>query len=252
MATSSGTASRPLVTVQRAVAVLETLAETSDDLGTSEVARRTGINASTVSRLLATLAQDDLVRRVTETGRWRLGPRLISLGNAALARVDLRQLARSHLVALTEDTGETATLSVPGERAAMTVDFVQSPASVRSVARIGRPSVGHATATGKVSLAYGGQLPPGKLEAYTARTITDRGRLTRELERTRRRGWARAAGERETDLNAVAAPILGAEGHLLGILGVQGPAGRFDEQAMRAAVAALLEHTDELSSGLAA
>src|SRR5207253_857928 len=79
-------------------------------------------------------------------------------------------------------TGETATLSAPGERDAVTVDFVQSPSSVQGVARLGRPSIAHATATGKVLLAFGHRtLPPGQLKAYTESTITQRAALSAEL-----------------------------------------------------------------------
>ncbi|MEJ7741218.1 MAG: helix-turn-helix domain-containing protein [Nocardioidaceae bacterium] len=127
-----------MATVERAVAVLHALADSHGDLGNNEIARRTSINASTVSRLLATLAQDELVTRVTDTGRFRLGPRLVELGNAALARVDMRQICRPHLEALTRVTGETATLSVPYEEGTITVDFVQSPV-VRAQRRSGRP-----------------------------------------------------------------------------------------------------------------
>lgn len=239
---------RLIATVERAVAVLGVLADSPHDLGTNELARRTGINASSVSRVLATLAKDELVRRVPENGRYRLGLRLVQLGNAALARVDLRDVARPHLLALTEATGETATLSVPGEQTAMTVDFVQSRSSVRSVAEIGRPSVAHATAIGKLFLAYGGRLPEGPLRPYTTRTVTDRRELSRQIAEVRELGWAQAVGEREDDLNAVAAPVRSGRGELLAALGVQGPAARFDPAAMRAAVAVLLEHATGLSA----
>ena len=76
-----------------------------------------------------------------------------------LAGLDLRGIARRHLVELGEETGETVTLSIPGERDAVTVDFVPSRASVASVARVGRPSIAHATATGKVGLAFGSPAP---------------------------------------------------------------------------------------------
>jgi DNA-binding IclR family transcriptional regulator len=239
--------SRPVATVVRAVAVLRTLAEASADLGNNEIARRTGINPSTVSRLLATLANDELVSRVPGSGQFRLGPRLVELGNAALARVDMRQLCHPHLIALTEATGETSTLSLPHEEGTITVDFVQSPSSVRSVAQVGRPSVAHATATGKVFLAYTSTLPSGPLPAYTKRTVTDLGQLAAEVKRIRNRGWAQAVGEREEDQNAVAAPILGARGELTAVLGLQGPAGRFGPRAMRAAVDQLMAHCQELS-----
>ncbi len=242
------TRNRPVVTVERAVAVLRELAESSGDLGNNEIARRTGINASTVSRLLATLAKDELICRVPETGRFRLGPRLIELGNAALARVDLRQLARPHLVALTEATGETATLSVPDDHSTITVDFVQSPSSVRSVAQVGRPAITHATATGKIFLAHRGCLPTGPLPAFTQRTITDGSVLAAEVTRARDRGWAQAVGEREHDLNAIAAPVLRSGGNLIAVLGLQGPAARFGPRAMRTAADLLVAHSAELSS----
>ena len=237
-------------TVGRAIAVLHVLAEAPADLGNNEIARRTGINPSTVSRLLATLAADELVTRAGDSGRFRLGPRLVELGNAALARIDLRQLCRPHLEALTETTGETATLSVPYQQGTITVDFVQSPSSVRSVAQVGRPSVAHATATGKVFLAYAGALPPAPLTSYTARTITDPAALATDVERVRARGWAQSVGEREDDLNAIAAPVFGAGGALAGVVGLQGPAGRFGPKVMRGTVDLLLGHCAALTPRL--
>ena len=242
---------RIIATVERAVALLGALAESPRDMGTNELSRLTGINASSVSRVLATLVRSDFVRKVPDSGRYRLGLRLVQLGNAALARVDLREAARPHLLALARATGETATLSIPGEHTTMTVDYVQSQSSVRSVAEIGRPSVPHATATGKVYLAHGGRLAAGTLTAYTARTVTDRQALERELDTVRDTGWAKAVGEREEDLHAVAAPVLDGRGALVAVLGLQGPAARFDEAAMSTAVQALLGHAGALSGGVA-
>ena len=166
-----------------------------------------------------------------------------------LGRLDLRDVARPHLQELVRATGMTATLSAPGEPDAVTVDFVQSDATVQSVARVGRPSIGHATAAGKVLLAFG-DVEPGELKAYTRRTITDRGRLKTELARVARQGYAEAAGERELDLNAIAAPVYDADGLLAGIVGLQGPASRFGRDAMRAAVDPLLAATHAISEGL--
>jgi IclR family acetate operon transcriptional repressor len=236
--------------VERAVAVLDVLAD-AVELGTNEIARRTGINASSVSRLLATLQASGLVDQVDETGRYRLGLRLVELGNAALARLDLRELARPQLRALVAATGETATLSVPGDEFALTVDFVRSPASVQSVAQIGRPSVTHATAAGKVLLAFGDvPMPTGELRAYTEHTTTDPATLAREVVRVRAQGWAQATGEREHDLNAIAAPVRDAAGELVAILGVQGPASRFGEGAMHDARRPLAAAATALSTTL--
>jgi IclR family acetate operon transcriptional repressor len=192
-----------------------------------------------------------IVEHVQETGRYRLGVRLLQLGNIVLARLDLRQIARAHLQALVESTGETATLSAPGERDAVTVDFVQSPASIQGVAQLGRPSIAHATATGKVLLAFGDTpLPSGVLKAYTPRTITQRSALAAELESVRERGYAVNFGEREEDLHAIAAPVWGPRAELLAIINVQGPSTRFGEREMDAAVGPLLDHTLQLSNEL--
>lgn len=249
MARTGAPAARHVGSVERALAVLDALAD-GRELGTNEVARRARVNASTASRLLATLTARGYVEHVPETGRYRLGVRLLQLGNAVLSRLDLREVARPHLRALAEETGETTTLSAPGEHDAITVDFVQSPASVQSVARLGRPSVGHATATGKVMLAFGGSDPADALTPYTERTVGDRDELEAQLARVRSRGWAEAAGEREADLNAVAAPVFGARGELVAILGVQGPASRFGSKAMRAAVAPLRSRAAAVSEAL--
>ena len=235
-------AARHVAAVERAFAVLDALADGAGELGTNEIARRTGINASTVSRLLATLVGSGVVEHLPEGGKYRLGLRLVQLGNAVLRRLDLREVARPHLRALVEATGETATLSLPGEREAVTVDFAQSGSTTQSIARLGRPSVAHATATGKVMLAFGGaEPPPGQLRAYTPRTITDRRALATEIAQVRARGHARALGEREEDLHAVAAPVWGPHDELVAILGVQGPASRFHGEAMEAALEPLLE-----------
>jgi IclR family acetate operon transcriptional repressor len=246
-------AERRLAAVERALRILDAFLDGPGEAGTNELARRTGINASTVSRILATLTAAGFVEHLPESGRYRLGAHLLALSEHVLARLDLRALARPHLVALEAATGETATLSVPGDPDAITVDFVASRSSVASVARVGRPSIAHATATGKVMLAFGsvpGRAAGGPLERFTERTIVDPAALAGEIERVRTGGAARAEGEREPDLNAVAAPVFGARGELAAILGVQGPAGRFERAAQDAAVTSLVEHAAALSRSL--
>ncbi len=248
MARTGRPATRQVAAVQRAIAILDELAAAQAELGTNEIARRTGVNVSTISRILATLASGGLVDHVTSTGRYRLGAGMVRLANAA--GLDIRSLARPHLEELVRRIGETATLSVPGEHEAFTLDFVQSPLTVRSVAEVGRTSVAHATAVGKVFLAHGGALPPGPLKQFTERTIVDRTVLGAEVERIRKRGWAQALGEREEDLNAVASPALDRTGKLVAILGVQGPAARFSPRVMRRAWELQKERAALISSAL--
>jgi DNA-binding IclR family transcriptional regulator len=234
----------------RAVALLDALAE-GGELGTNDLARRTGLTPSTVSRQLGTLVASGLVEHVAATGRYRLGIRIVRLANAVLARLDVRAVARPHLEELVRLTGETATLSLPGGEDAVTVDFVPSAHYVRHVTQLGRPSIAHATAAGKVMLAFSDRpLPTPPLRAFTARTITDPPALAREIERVRRRGYAEAVEEREPGLSAIAAPVFGSTGELAAIVALQGPTGRFGRAELRAALALLLERAAAISAGL--
>jgi IclR family acetate operon transcriptional repressor len=241
---------RRIGAAERAIAVLDTLAA-EGELGTNEIARRTGMTPSTVSRQLGTLAASGLAERVPATGRYRLGLRIVHLANALLARLDVREVARPHLVALVEATGETATLSVPGDEDAITVDFVPGRHQVQPVSRLGRPSIAHATSAGKVMLAFSGRaLPDGPLRAYTPKTITDPRELATEIAAVRERGYAQAVGEREPDLTAIAAPIRSARGELEAVVALQGPSSRFDAAAIEQALPVLLERAEAISSQL--
>ena len=234
----------------RAVEILDALAD-GGELGTTDVARRTGISASTVSRQLGTLTRAGLVEHVTATGRYRLGVRTLRYANAVLGRLNLRDLARPHLEELVHQVGETATLSIPGEADAITVDFVPTDRYLQGVTRLGRPSVGHASSAGKVMLAFGDvPLPKGKLAAYTPKTITDPAVLVLEIEQVRAKGYAEAVETREVGLSAIAAPIWGADGSLAAVVALQGPTSRFDSAATTIAVPLLVRCAHRISIAL--
>ena len=237
---------RTVGSVARALALLDALAE--GPAGVNALARRLGVNPSSASRLLATLEQGGLVAR-DPGGPYRLGLHILALADRVLSRLDVREPARAQLRALVEQTGETATLSVPEGDQAVTVDFVPGGASVVSMARLGRPSIGHATAAGKVVLAFA-PVEPGSLDVYTERTITDPARLAAELATVRAQGWAEAEGEREPDLNALAAPVVGRGGVLVAVLGLQGPAARFTPERRRTVLPDLLAAATTLSRSL--
>ena len=138
------------------------------------------------------------------------------------------------------ETGETATLSLPAQGEGVTVDFAPSPHSVSSRAEIGRASVAHATAVGKLVLAH----TPGALaalaeplERYTPRTLTTLAELELAVAGVRAAGIAEAAGEREPGLNAIAAPVLADDGRLVAVLGLRARSASTRGAARRCATA---------------
>ena len=183
-------AGRPVAAVERAIALMDVLADGGGPRGVNDLARALGAHASTVSRLLGTLSEAGLVERDAASGRYRLGLRVAHWGSAAVAGRDLRELARPLLTELAALSGETATLSLAAGTEALTADYVASSQTVLSQARVGRASVGHATAVGKVLLAYRPDALaalPAELEAFTEGTIVDRAALERELASVRAR-----------------------------------------------------------------
>jgi IclR family acetate operon transcriptional repressor len=249
------TPGRPVAAVERALLVLELLAEAPEPLGVNDIARRLDVSPSSASRLLGTLAGHGLVEKVEATGRYRLGVRLLQLGTHVLQRLDVRTVARPILDQIEAATGETATLSLPAAGEGVTVDHVPSRRSVRSAALVGRPSVAHATAVGKVVLACGRGSEtelPAQLTAFTSRTIVDPAILAATVAEVRERGWGEADEEREEDLAAIAVPVFDHTGGLVAILGVQGPSDLFDAAARRAALPALQSAARELGRLLGA
>jgi IclR family acetate operon transcriptional repressor len=251
-ASTSGSGKRAVAAVGRAIEALEALADAPDGLGVNELARRIEVNPSSASRLLATLESGGLVAR-TAGGKFQLGLRFLTLSDRVMARLDVRELARPYLHALVESSGETATLSIPTGGEAVTVDFVPGSSSVVSMARVGRPNPLHATAIGKTMLAFapGAEIPRAReLTAFTPRTVTDRAELDRIVAEVREAGWAESVGEREEDLAALAAPVPGAAGELVAIVGLQGPLGRMTAKRRAEMLPSLQEAAKGISGEL--
>ena len=99
--------------VARAIALLDAVAESDGGARVVELARRIGVNPSTASRLLSTLEAGGLIERA-DGGPYRLGLKLVALSDRVLGQLDVRERARPWLTWLVKETGETATLSVPG------------------------------------------------------------------------------------------------------------------------------------------
>lgn len=250
-------AKRTLQSVDKALALLWAFDGRRSELGVVELARNVGLSPSNVSRLLSSLVQGGVVEYDETSGKYRLGIGLIRLASVVTGHLDLRALARPHLAELVAGTSETASLSIFTGEHAVTIDFVPSPLAIVSVAQLGRPGLIHCTSVGKLLLAYQAEevrerALSAPLSRFTPRTITDPEQLRIVMRRIRDQGYAMAVEEREPELNAIAVPLHGARGETLAALGLQGPAHRFDEDAMLNAVPLLRREADALSRKLGA
>lgn len=214
----------------KALAILAAFNEGRPDLGVSELAQEFGMHKSTVSRLLATLENRGLVRR--EADRFAPGPELARLGALAVRGLALVGTARQAMERLAAETGETVNLAIRDRERALNVHQVSSGHFVGVTDWTGRAAPLHATANGKVLLAFAHAGLPRELPRLTRNTITDRGKLRSELERVQRTGFAVAVEELELGLHAVAAPVFDSFGACVAALSVSAPAYRLPERRL--------------------
>jgi DNA-binding IclR family transcriptional regulator len=195
------------------------------------LARACGLNRATAWRLLKTMQARGLVALDAATGRYSIGLTTVELGNAGPDA--LIAAARPVLERTCAQTGETASLAVPGMGGLTYVDEV-TPTAVLTASWLGRSVPVHATSTGKALLAFlpveqVRRLLDGALTAFTDTTITDPQALAAELATTRARGYGVCAGELESSLYGVSAPVLDRAGRPLAVLSIWGPKDRVHE-----------------------
>ena len=250
----SNTRSGGIQSVRRALRMLDELA-LSSDLGVTELAGRLRVHKATASRLLATLADGGAVRRDPETERYRLGYGLLHLAGSISSGLDLVREARPSLEQLAGATGETVNLAILDGDRVVHIDQIAGTSTVVSVSWIGRRLPFHCTANGKVLLAFMDdaereRLLKPHLEAHTPKTIINPKRLRRDLRSVLSRGWARAAGELEEGLNAVAAPVRRADGTVVAAISVSGPEFRMRPAHMARIARPTMKAADAISRRL--
>jgi DNA-binding IclR family transcriptional regulator len=220
--------------VDRAVDLL--LAVAAADPGAAGVpalARVCGLNRATAWRLLKTLQARGMVAVDETTGLYSLGLTALELGGAAGPGAVIAA-AHPALERLSRQTGETASLAMPGVGGLTYVDEV-TPTAVLTASWLGRSVPLHATSTGKALLAFlpaaeVGRVLAEELTAFTDATITTPEALAAELAATRARGYGTCAGELESSLYGVSAPVLDRSGRPLAVLSIWGPGNRVPEQ----------------------
>lgn len=241
-----------VASVERAADVLLHFARRGvASLGVSEIARDLGLSKAAVHRILSSLRTRDLVSYSEDDRRYRLGPMVLALGLQSLDQLDVRRLAVPRLARLSQETSETATLSIRAGWTRVYVDQVTPSREVIMSVAIGVPYPLHSGASSKAFLAFLSDEEIAEyfehdLDALTPRTVTDREELRRELVEIREHGWARSVGERQSGASSVAAPVFDHTGRPAAVISVAGPSPRFPAD-LEVTVKALLAVTTDLS-----
>jgi DNA-binding IclR family transcriptional regulator len=245
-----------LQSVERAITILKMFSLNKPDWGVSELSREMQLHKSIVSRLLKTLEQGGLLSRDPETERYRLSVNLISLAAQVVSLLDVRELSHPWLRQLAEACKETVNLSVLESGHIINIEqCLPQTREIKSTGWVGQSMPPHATAAGKMLMAY---LPEaqldrilkGGLEQLTPRTIVNPAALRRELERVRDQGYAAAHEELEAGLNAVATAVWDHRGVAVASVNIAGPAYRLTPQMFPKLAVQLKQVTDKISEQL--
>ena len=221
--------------MERAFALLNLLAAQPDPVSLKEISQRTGLHPSTAHRILNDLTIGRYVDR-PQAGSYRLGMRLLELGNLVKARLDVRDAAVGPMRELHKLTHQPVNLSVRQGDEIVYIERTYSERSGMQVVRaIGGRAPLHLTSVGKLFLALD---DPARVRAYAVRTgltghtrnsITDLARLERELAAVRTGGSARDDEELELGVRCMASGVFDDQGRLVAGLSISAPADRLEE-----------------------
>ncbi|KQW20172.1 IclR family transcriptional regulator [Acidovorax sp. 22279] len=234
--TDSSIPLKPSVQVlERMFTLIDVLASREEAISLKEISEKTGLHPSTTHRILNDLTIGRFVDR-PESGSYRLGMRLLELGNLVKARLSVRDAALTPMRSLHKLIQQPVNLSMRQGDEIVYVERAYSERSGMQVVRaIGGRAPLHLTSTGKLFLALD---DPQRVRAYATRTglaghtrnsITQLPVLERELAKARQYGIARDNEELELGVRCMAAGVYDDQGKLVAGLSISAPADRLDE-----------------------
>ncbi len=244
--------------VERALSILDMLSESTGALGVSEIARNLDLHKSTVHRLLVVLTESGLVEQDESTSKYRLGAKLIVMGQVALNNIEIRGYARPILKDLAQNSGLTSHLVLKSGQHAIYADKVEDPNSLVTFSQVGKLAPIHSSAVGKVLLAGLREdelerfLKTAELTVYSPNTITDAEVLRRHIEEVRRAGYALDNEELEIGLKCIAAPIRDHMGSVIAAVSVSGMAARIADKDIPRLAMMVMDSANKISRQLGA
>ncbi|HZP53833.1 IclR family transcriptional regulator [Actinocrinis sp.] len=228
----------PVQSIERAAAILRLLARGSGRLGVGEIATSLGLAKGTTHGILRTLQGVGFVEQDKASGKYQLGATLLHLGTSYLDVNDLRSRAINWADALASRSGEAVRIGTPLDGKVLVVHHVFRPDDSLQTLDVGSLLPLHATALGKVLLAYdadvASQVKDEDLEWLTRRTLVTAEALSRAIGQVRELGWAAEVEEFTPGQASIAAPIRGYGGLVVGAISIAGAVERLCPVADRA------------------
>lgn len=246
----------PSVAVERALAMLEAVAQEPEGLSNADISRKLQIPKSSASYILRTLETQGYLNRDAESGKYRVGLKILSLSRGALSGIDVREVALPIMRHLVEKTNLTCHLAILDGTDAVYIEKVEPTGFLRVDTWVGRRMRVHATSVGKALVAH---IPQERLEKIlahvgmekrTPKTITTLPRLLKDLERVRAQGFAVDDEENNLGARCVGAPVFNQQGMIEASLGLSGTTNQVNAQTMPRILEALKDAARHVSMQL--
>ena len=234
--------------VIKALNLFEELLKQSEPISISSLSNQTGMNISTVYRLLNTMMNKGYVKQ-NENDLYCLGHYAYEIADMVHNSFDFKKYIHPFLDKLVEESNETSFFSILIDNKVVYLDQVESNNFLRTSINKKSKTAAYCTSAGKIMLSYLNEkslynyLENTDLIKYSQKTITDPSILKEELKKTKKQGYAIEIGEFEKGLLSVAAPILGKRNKLLGAICISGPCHRVDNLDLNQKIIPLIKNT---------
>src|SRR5690554_6327993 len=182
--------------VERALKILDLFDEYTSELKITEISDKMELHKSTVHSLLKTLEKYQYIEQNEENGKYKLGLKLVERGNFVVGTIDIRQIAKSYLLDLSKQTGQTAHLGILNGQEGVYIGKIEGETAVIRFSKIGKGIPLHSTAIGKVLLAFREPKETQQLlkdyqyTQETAHSITNENDFLKQLEKVHQQGYA--------------------------------------------------------------
>lgn len=225
--------------IERGCKILDHLSKGKRSYSIHDLSFELNLPKPTIHRILSTLRHFGFIAQDEVSKEYRLGFRLVDLGQAVLDQIDLRKVAEPFLTKLADGVRETVHLVILDQGEIVYLDKVEkigNPKSLRMASRIGMRNYAHSCAVGKVLLAFSSDSERGEIIAQkglprlTKNTIVNLSQLNRHLADVKAQGYASDDEENEEGVRCVAAPVRNDRGKVIAAISISGPSVRMSEE----------------------
>lgn len=240
---------KEIATINHAFDIVESFHDDTTELGVTELSGKLGLSKNNVFRLLATLESKAYIEQNHVTEDYRLGPRILEIGQVYLNRLGLLNVAHPFLEDLVRSCDEAAYIAMLREGDVIYLDLVQTSHPLRLRSRVGWRLPAYCTAVGKAQLAYESRdrieeiLSRRKLKRFTPNTIVNKGDILKHLEEVAEKGVALDLEEWELDVRCVGSPVRDYTGRVIAGICIAAPAIRMSMERIEQEIVPLVTGT---------